>query len=77
MKQYTQFDMIIVGWGLAAAKAFSSMKRRLGSTSSPIKVVKIWSAENASSIVTKSMRLVLGSIVVSHSCSGFISPKPL
>ena len=46
-------------------------------TSSPISVVKIWSAAMASSICTRSRRRWVTSMVVSHSCSGFISPRPL
>jgi len=45
--------------------------------SSPISVVKIRSAPMASSICTLSSRRTAGSIVVSQSCSGFISPRPL
>jgi hypothetical protein len=54
-----------------------SMKARRGSTLSPISVVKISSAAMASSICTRSRRRTAGSMVVSQSCSGFISPRPL
>jgi hypothetical protein len=60
-----------------ARSAFVSMKSRRGSTSSPISMVKTWSASMASSICTRSRRRTAGSMVVSHSCSGFISPRPL
>ena len=46
-------------------------------TSSPISVMKIWSAAIASSICTRNRRRTFGSIVVSQSCAGFISPRPL
>ena len=49
------------------ASALLSMNSRRGSTASPIRVLKIWSAPIASSMVTLSMRRTLGSIVVSHS----------
>ena len=62
---------------LATANAFCSINSRRGSTSSPISVENIWSARNASSMVTCNMRRASGSIVVSHNCSGFISPRPL
>ena len=45
----------------------TSMKSRRGSTASPIRVLKIWSAAMASSMVTLSMRRTSGSMVVSHS----------
>ena len=50
---------------------------RRGSTTSPIRVLKIWSAATASSIRTLQQAPGLGLTVVSHSCSGFISPRPL
>src|SRR5690606_26162411 len=62
---------------LATLSALSSMNSRRGSTTSPIRVLKIWSAATASSIFTCSRRRVSGLTVVSHSCSGFISPRPL
>ncbi|CFN63704.1 Uncharacterised protein [Bordetella pertussis] len=40
-------------------------------------MVKTSSAAMASSICTRSRRRTFGSIVVSHNCSGFISPRPL
>ncbi len=57
--------------------AFSSMNFRRGSTSSPMRVEKISSASYASSIFTCSSVRDSGSIVVSQSCVGFISPRPL
>src|SRR5260370_36459191 len=57
--------------------AFSSMNLRRGSTSSPISVSNSCDASNASSIVTLSSVRRAGSIVVSRSWSGFISPRPL
>jgi hypothetical protein len=60
-----------------ARSAFVSMKSRRGSTSSPISMVNTRSASMASSICTRSRRRTVGSMVVSHSCSGFISPRPL
>src|SRR5687767_1670387 len=57
--------------------ALDSMKARRGSTSSPINLVKISSAAMPSSIWTLSRRRVAGSMVVSQSCDGFISPSPL
>src|SRR5258706_918307 len=57
--------------------AFDSIKARRGSTSSPISLVKISSAAMPSSICTFSSRRMAGSMVVSQSCEGFISPKPL
>src|SRR5712691_7654282 len=57
--------------------AFSSMNLRRGSTSSPMSVSNSCEASSASSIVTfRSVRLA-GSMVVSRSWSGFISPRPL
>ena len=52
---------------LATFSAFSSINTRRGSTWSPIRVVNIWSAAIASSIVTTNMRRTSGSMVVSHS----------
>src|SRR5581483_7981073 len=57
--------------------AFCSMNSRRGSTWSPISIEKTWSAAAASSTSTCSSMRRAGSIVVSHSCSGFISPRPL
>src|SRR5438105_657855 len=57
--------------------AFDSINARRGSTSSPISLVKISSAAMPSSICTFSSRRAATSIVVSQSCSGFISPSPL
>src|SRR5207249_12034360 len=57
--------------------AFSSMNLRRGSTSSPISVSNSPDASSASSMVTLSSVRLGGSIVVSRSWSGFISPSPL
>ena len=57
--------------------ALRSMNSLLGSTLSPIKIVKISSAIAASSISTRSIIRVSGFIVVSHNCSESISPRPL
>src|SRR3989338_1497864 len=46
-------------------------------TSSPIRMSKILSASCASSMLTSLSTRFWGFIVVSHSSSGFISPKPL
>ena len=62
---------------LRAPRAFDSMNARRGSTSSPISLVKISSAAIPSSTCTRRRRRAAGSIVVSHSCPGFISPSPL
>jgi hypothetical protein len=53
------------------------MKLRRDSTSSPMRTAKISSAAAASSIVTCWRVRVSGFIVVSHSSSAFISPRPL
>src|ERR1051326_4470348 len=55
--------------------AFVSMKARRGSTSSPISLVKISSAAMPSSICTFSRRRASMFMVVSQSCSGFISAR--
>jgi uncharacterized protein YbjT (DUF2867 family) len=62
---------------LATRSALLSMKARRGSTSSPISIVKTRSASSASSSWTRRSRRTDGSIVVSQSCAGFISPRPL
>ena len=62
---------------VAHAERVDSMNARRGSTCSPISVEKISSDVITSSICTRSSRRTCGSIVVSHSCSGFISPRPL
>jgi len=62
---------------LRTPRALLSMKARRGSTRSPIRVVNISSAAIASSICVLSSRRERGSMVVSHNCSGFISPRPL
>src|SRR5262249_5130065 len=62
---------------LATSRACFSMKSRRGSTASPMSTVNISSAPTASSMVTLSRVRVSGFMVVSQSCSGFISPRPL
>ena len=57
--------------------AWLSINSRRGGTSSPINIAKIRSASAALSIVTCFRERVSGFIVVLHSCSAFISPKPL
>ena len=57
--------------------AFFSINSRLGGTSSPMSILKMRSASAALSIVTCRRVLELGFIVVSQSCSAFISPRPL
>src|SRR5690606_14331034 len=57
---------------LDTASALRSMNSRRGSTWSPIRVLKIWSAPMASSMVTCNIRRFSGSMVVSHSWSAFI-----
>ena len=44
---------------------------------SPIRMVNASSAFSASSMLICTITRLLGSMVVSHSCSGFISPRPL
>jgi hypothetical protein len=53
------------------------MKSRRGSTSSPIRRLKMSSAASTSFTFTCSSERALMSSVVSQSCSGFISPSPL
>src|SRR5207247_2570382 len=53
------------------------MKRRRGSTWSPMSIEKSWSAACASSTSTRMSSRAAGSIVVAQSCSAFISPRPL
>ena len=62
---------------MVASSAWVAMNSRRGSTWSPISLVKILSAPTASSMVTRRSVRVSGFMVVSHSCSGFISPSPL
>ena len=57
--------------------ALFSIKRRRGSTWSPIRMVKASSAFSASSMVICTITRLSGFMVVSQSCSGFISPRPL
>ena len=54
-------------------------RQLLGSTLSPIRVVKVRSIseEASSSMVTRRSTRLSGSMVVSHSCSASISPRPL
>src|SRR6185312_15550123 len=60
-----------------AVSALSWMKSRRGSTSSPISFVKMSSASSTSFTFTCSSERTLVSSVVSQSCPGFISPRPL
>src|SRR6266699_3806167 len=57
--------------------AWLSINLFLGATSSPISMLKVLSASTASSIFTFNIVLLDGSIVVSQSVSGFISPRRL
>lgn len=57
--------------------AWLSMNSRRGCTSSPMSMEKMRSASAALSMVTFFSVRVSGFIVVSQSCSSFISPKPL
>lgn len=57
--------------------AFCWMNSRRGSTTSPMSLVKMSSASARSSTFTCRRVRASGSSVVSHSCSGFISPSPL
>src|SRR6266849_7153267 len=59
------------------SRALSSINLRRASTFSPIRVVKISSAATASSSFTWSKVRVSAFMVVSQSCSAFISPRPL
>jgi hypothetical protein len=54
-----------------------SINSLLGGTSSPINIENILSASAAFSMVICLSVLFSGSMVVSHNCSAFISPKPL
>ena len=60
-----------------AASALSWMKMRRGSTSSPISLAKMSLASSISFTLTCSSERASVSSVVSQSCSGFISPRPL
>ena len=60
-----------------AVSAFSWMNSRRGSTTSPISLVNRSSASSASLTFTCRSERALVSRVVSHSCPGFISPRPL
>ena len=66
-----RFDLVVFD------PPFRWMKPRRDSTSSPMRTAKISSAAAASSRVTWSRTRWSGSIVVSHSSSAFISPRPL
>ncbi len=68
---------LLVHTSTLAESAFFSMKLRRGSTSSPIRSPNRLLASSTSLIVTFISERALTSSVVSHSCSGFISPKPL
>ena len=46
-------------------------------TGTPMSMAKVWSASAALSKVTFFNVLLAGSMVVSHNCSKFISPRPL
>ena len=61
----------------SASRALSWMNSRRGSTRSPIRRVNMSSASSAWATLTWSSVLASTSRVVSHSCSGFISPRPL
>ena len=60
-----------------ATSAFASINTRRGSTLSPISSSKIVLASSISLTLTCSIVRALVSSVVSHSCCGFISPRPL
>ena len=60
-----------------AANALSWMNCRRGSTRSPINWSKSTLASSTSLIRTCNNERALVSSVVSHNCSGFISPRPL
>jgi hypothetical protein len=60
-----------------ALSELSWMNSRRGSTTSPISLVKMSSASSTSLIFTCSSERASVSSVVSQSCSGFISPRPL
>lgn len=62
---------------LATVFARDWMKCLRGGTSSPMSIRNTSSARSASSTVTRNIFRCTGSIVVSQSCSGFISPRPL
>ena len=53
------------------------MNLRRGSTSSPMSMLKIWSARTLSSTWHCLRNRVFGFMVVSFSCYGDISPRPL
>lgn len=57
--------------------ALSSINSRRGATCSPIRIEKVLSASAASTMVTCLSRRCSGSMVVSQSCVGIISPRPL
>ena len=61
----------------AASRALSWMNSRRGSTTSPISLANRSLASSSCSTETCSRVRALTSSVVSHSCSGFISPRPL
>src|SRR5262249_46577003 len=70
-------DKPVVYASTLAASALSWMKARRGSTSSPISLAKISLASSISLTLTWSSERASISRVVSQSCSGFISPRPL
>ena len=61
----------------SASRALSWMNSRRGSTRSPIRRVNMSSASSAWATRTCSRVRASASRVVSQSCSGFISPRPL
>ena len=54
-----------------------AVDERRGATAAPISMSKVLSTAAASSMVTWRMVRTSGFMVVSQSCSGFISPRPL
>ncbi len=62
---------------IVALSECSWMKSRRGSTTSPISLVKMSSASSTSLTFTCSSERTSVLSVVSQSCSGFISPRPL
>lgn len=77
-RKKTLFRKKIGGYAsILAYLAFRSMNSRRGGTSSPISIENIRSASAAFSIVTWRRIRLSGFMVVSQSCSAFISPRPL
>ncbi len=71
------FSGVGIQTSTSASSAFSWMNSRLGSTSSPISRENMSSASSAWLTFTCSRVRAPLSRVVSQSCSGFISPRPL